>query len=73
MIMTYKKTGLLLAAVLLSSMFALANASDIFNGREVYEMHCQTCHGMDGRAMDPAAAAAGGSGSARCMRWRAGR
>ena len=51
--MTYKKTGLLLAAVLLSSMFALANASDIFNGREVYEMHCQTCHGMDGQPMEP--------------------
>jgi mono/diheme cytochrome c family protein len=53
MIMTYQKTGLLLAAVLFSSVFALANASDIFQGREVYEMHCQTCHGMDGRAMEP--------------------
>jgi mono/diheme cytochrome c family protein len=53
MIMTYQKTGLLLAAVLFSSVFALANASDIFNGREVYELHCQTCHGMDGQAMEP--------------------
>jgi cytochrome c6 len=51
--MTYQKTGLLLVAVLFSSLFALANASDIFNGREVYEMHCQTCHGMDGQAMEP--------------------
>jgi len=51
--MTYQKTGLLLAAVLFSSVFALANASDIFNGREVYELHCQTCHGMDGQAMEP--------------------
>ena len=46
--MTYQKTGLLLAAVMFSSLFALAHASDIFNGRGVYEMHCQTCHGMDG-------------------------
>jgi mono/diheme cytochrome c family protein len=53
MIKTYQKTGLLLAAVLFSSVFALANASDIFNGREVYELHCQTCHGMDGQAMEP--------------------
>ena len=30
-----------------------AQAADIFNGKEVYEMHCQTCHGMDGRAMEP--------------------
>lgn len=51
--MTYQKTGLLLAAVLFVSMFALAHASDIFNGREVYEMHCQTCHGMDGESMEP--------------------
>jgi mono/diheme cytochrome c family protein len=53
MIKTYQKTGLLLAAVLFSSVFALANASDIFNGREVYELHCQTCHGMDGQAIEP--------------------
>jgi len=53
MIMTYKKIGLLLAAVLLSSMFALAHASDVFNGREVYDMHCQSCHGMDGQSMEP--------------------
>ena len=51
--MTYKKTGLLLVAVLLSCMFALAHGSDIFNGRVIYEMHCQTCHGMDGQALEP--------------------
>ena len=51
--MIFKKTGLLLVAVLLSSMFALAHGSDIFNGREVYDMHCQTCHGVDGQAMEP--------------------
>ena len=51
--MILKKTGLLLVAVLLSSMFALAHGSDIFNGREVYDMHCQTCHGVDGQAIEP--------------------
>jgi len=51
--MTYQKSGLLLAALLFSCMFALAYASDIFSGKEVYEMHCQTCHGMDGQAMEP--------------------
>ena len=30
-----------------------ARASDIFNGKDVYEMHCQTCHGVDGRSMEP--------------------
>ena len=51
--MTYKKLWLPLAVALFSSMAALAYASDIFNGRDVYEMHCQTCHGMDGQAMEP--------------------
>ena len=51
--MTYQKTRLLLVALMFSCMFALAHASDIFNGREVYELHCQTCHGMDGQAMEP--------------------
>ncbi|MDH4107995.1 MAG: cytochrome c [Gammaproteobacteria bacterium] len=30
-----------------------AVAADYFNGREVYELHCQSCHGFDGRSMDP--------------------
>ncbi len=30
-----------------------AQAADIFNGKEVYEMHCQTCHGVDGSSMEP--------------------
>ena len=30
-----------------------ARAADIFNGREVYEMHCQGCHGIDGQSMEP--------------------
>jgi mono/diheme cytochrome c family protein len=28
-------------------------AADYFNGRQVYEMHCQACHGVDGRSMVP--------------------
>lgn len=28
-------------------------AADIFKGREIYELHCQTCHGMDGSSVDP--------------------
>lgn len=30
-----------------------AQAADIFNGKEVYEMHCQTCHGVDGSSVEP--------------------
>jgi mono/diheme cytochrome c family protein len=30
-----------------------ALAADIFNGRDVYEMHCQGCHGIDGQSMEP--------------------
>ena len=29
-----------------------ARAADIFNGKEVYELHCQSCHGADGRSME---------------------
>lgn len=51
--MIYPKTWLLLIAVMLSCLSALVLASDIFKGRDVYEMHCQTCHGMDGQPMEP--------------------
>jgi len=30
-----------------------ATAADYFNGREVYEMYCQTCHGIGGKSMEP--------------------
>ena len=29
-----------------------ARAGDMQKGREVYEMHCVACHGMDGYAVD---------------------
>ena len=51
--MTYQKTLLPVAAAVLACMSALAFASDIFGGREVYELHCQTCHGMAGQPMEP--------------------
>jgi mono/diheme cytochrome c family protein len=30
-----------------------ATAADYFNGREIYETYCQTCHGIGGRNMEP--------------------
>ena len=30
-----------------------ARAADIFNGKEVYELHCQSCHGIDGSSVEP--------------------
>lgn len=30
-----------------------AQAADVFNGKEVYELHCQTCHGFDGSSVEP--------------------
>ena len=42
-----------LAAVALVVTGYNAQAADIFNGKEVYEMHCQTCHGVDGSSVEP--------------------
>jgi len=46
---------LLLAVVALVflQLLARADAADVFNGRQVYEMHCQTCHGENGESMMP--------------------
>jgi cytochrome c6 len=30
-----------------------AQAADIYNGKEVYELHCQGCHGIDGSSVEP--------------------
>ena len=30
-----------------------ANAADIYNGKEIYSLHCETCHGSDGRSIEP--------------------
>ena len=40
-------------ALLLLTAGTPAQAADIFKGREVYELHCQTCHGIDGRSIEP--------------------
>jgi len=40
-------------ALLILTCGATAQAADIFKGREVYELHCQTCHGIDGRSIEP--------------------
>lgn len=32
---------------------ATVRAADIYNGREVYQLHCETCHGSDGRSLEP--------------------
>jgi mono/diheme cytochrome c family protein len=39
----------LMAAVTINA----ATAADYFNGREIYETYCQTCHGFDGKSMEP--------------------
>ena len=39
----------LIAAITMNT----ATAADYFNGREVYEMYCQTCHGIGGKSMEP--------------------
>lgn len=30
----------------------LAHAGDMQNGREIYELHCSICHGVDGVSVD---------------------
>ena len=30
-----------------------AGAADIYNGKDVYELHCQSCHGVDGQSVEP--------------------
>ena len=48
-----RKAGITIAAALtvLASAKALL-AADIYGGQQVYEMHCQSCHGVDGRSME---------------------
>jgi cytochrome c6 len=29
-----------------------AQGSDIFKGKEVYDLHCQSCHGANGQSME---------------------
>ena len=41
------------AAAIALTAFAPAYASDIFNGKDVYELHCEGCHGTDGSSFEP--------------------
>jgi len=42
------------AAILLSVLLVeVADTADMFNGRTVYDDHCQSCHGEDGTSMMP--------------------
>ena len=36
-----------------ASIIPSAMAADVFSGRAVYEMHCEACHGADGRSIEP--------------------
>lgn len=47
-----RKTGISAGMVALV-IGASANAADIFNGKEVYELHCEGCHGADGASFEP--------------------
>ena len=51
--MTHLKALPAFKAVLLLGVCVSAQASDIFSGKEVYELHCETCHGMEGEAIEP--------------------
>jgi mono/diheme cytochrome c family protein len=45
--------AVLIAMVSLLAVLAVqARAGDMQKGREVYDMHCVTCHGMSGYAID---------------------
>ena len=43
---------LVIALVFVFAIAVSARAGDMQKGREVYEMHCVACHGMDGYAVD---------------------
>ncbi len=44
---------LAMVAVVLIAAGQGAEAADVFNGKEVYELHCQGCHGIDGSSVEP--------------------
>ena len=51
MLTNLRRAGL--AAMMVLAAIAAAEASDIFKGREIYEIHCETCHGSDGVSLEP--------------------
>ena len=40
-------------AALLFGTTVVAGAADIENGRQIYQLHCVTCHGFDGAGVTP--------------------
>ena len=51
--MAFSRTVSITAAAIALGAIAPADAQDIFNGREVYELHCEGCHGADGASFEP--------------------
>ena len=47
------RVGIAAAALLALGLMSTVNAADYFNGREVYELRCQGCHGIDGASPAP--------------------
>ena len=45
--------GLLSMVALMVAWAQSAAGADVFNGRQVYDMHCQTCHGDGGVSVMP--------------------
>ena len=45
--------GLIVTAALAMAWAHSAVGADVFNGRQVYDMHCQTCHGDGGVSVMP--------------------
>ena len=43
----------LILAVAIVGLPSPAFAADIYSGRSVYALHCEGCHGADGRSLDP--------------------
>lgn len=51
--MMLSKLRLPLAAFVFTCAGVTVFASDTYNGREVYDLHCLTCHGVGGQAIEP--------------------
>jgi len=48
----YRLCRTLLAVAATIGVVAEAGAADFFNGRNVYQQHCQSCHGANGQSLD---------------------
>lgn len=50
-----RDAGVLMAIIVVAAMITgrTVTGADYFNGRDVYDLHCQGCHGADGVPLDP--------------------